>query len=101
MGYKMKRFREESPVLKVDLPDGINAKAEKDGTILVDKKLKGKKLHTAVKHEKVHMDQMKRGDLDYDDSNVYWKGKTYSRNEMMEGDKNLPWEKEAYKKQNK
>ena len=47
----------------------------------------------------VHIEQMKRGDLDYDDKNVYWKGKSYSRDSMKEGDKNLPWEKEAYKKQ--
>jgi hypothetical protein len=41
---------------------------------------------------------MKRGDLNYDDSAVYWKGKTYSRSKMQEGAKNLPWEKEAYAK---
>ena len=41
---------------------------------------------------------MKRGDLDYDDQNVYWKGKKYSRKQMQEGAKNLPWEAEAYKK---
>ncbi len=41
---------------------------------------------------------MKRGDLDYDDENVYWKGKTYSREDMQEGAENLPWEKEAYNK---
>ena len=40
---------------------------------------------------------MKRGDLDYDDNNVYWKGKVYPRSKMREGAKNLPWEKEAYK----
>jgi hypothetical protein len=28
---------------------------------------------------------------------VYWKGKTYSRADMEEGAKNLPWEAEAYK----
>ena len=39
---------------------------------------------------------MKRGDLDYDDSAVYWRGKRYSRAQMQEGAKNLPWEKEAY-----
>jgi len=32
---------------------------------------------------------MKRGDLDYDDDFVYWKGKKYE---------NLPWEAEAYAK---
>jgi hypothetical protein len=41
---------------------------------------------------------MKRGDLDYDDKNVYWKGKVYPRSKMSEGAKNLPWEKEAYNK---
>ena len=51
-----------------------------------------------IAHEKVHLDQMKRGDLDYDDQNVYWKGKKYSRKQMKEGAKNLHWEKEAYKK---
>ena len=42
-----------------------------------------------------------RGDLYYDDKYVYWKGKKYLRSKMNEGDKNLPWEKEAYAKQKK
>ena len=46
----------------------------------------------------MHIDQIKRGDLDYDDDNVYWKGKTYPRSKMKEGNPNLPWEKEAYSK---
>ena len=46
----------------------------------------------------VHLGQMKRGDLDYDDKNVYWRGKRYSRAQMLEGAENLPWEKEAYKR---
>jgi hypothetical protein len=46
----------------------------------------------------VHIDQMRRGDLDYDDNYVYWKGKKYSRATMKEGAKNLPWEAEAYRK---
>ena len=28
---------------------------------------------------------MKRGDLDYDDEAVYWKGKKYPRSKMDEG----------------
>ena len=91
----------KTPIKKVNLPRGINAEANNDGTILVDKNLKGKELTTAVNHEKVHLKQIKRGDLNYDDKYVYWKGKKYSRSKMNEGDKNLPWEKEAYKKQNK
>jgi hypothetical protein len=39
--------------------------------------------------------------LAYDDKNVYWKGKKYSRASMEEGNKNLPWEKEAYAKTRK
>jgi hypothetical protein len=44
----------------------------------------------------VHVNQIKRGDLDYDDDTVFWKGKEYPRSSMKEGAKNLPWEKEAY-----
>ena len=36
--------------------------------------------------------------LSYDDDNVYWKGKIFPRSEMSEGDSELPWEAEAYKK---
>ena len=45
-----------------------------------------------------HDQEVKRGDLDYDDDNVYWKGKVYPRSKMHEGAKNLPWEAEAYRK---
>ena len=57
-----------------------------------------KQIDEVISHESVHIDQMKRGDLDYDDNNVYWKGKKYSRAQMKEGAKNLPWEAEAYKR---
>jgi hypothetical protein len=91
----------DTPIKKVNLPKGINAEAHKDGTILVDKNLKGAKLRLAINHEKVHQKQMKRGDLRYDETNVIWKGKKYPRSKMNEGSKSLPWEKEAYNKQNK
>ena len=91
----------DTPIKKVNLPKGINAEANNDGTILVDKNLKGKKMRLAINHEKVHQKQMKRGDLQYDDTNVIWKGKKYPRSKMNEGSKSLPWEKEAYKKQSK
>lgn len=92
---------DKTPIKKVNLPKGINAEANNDGTILVDKNLKGRELKIAVNHEKVHLKQMNRGDLNYDDKYVFWKGKKYLRSKMKEGDKNLPWEKEAYNKQNK
>ncbi len=88
------------PVIKKDLDSGVIAEANNDGTIFLDKKVKNDSplAKEAIAHEMVHMDQMARGDLDYNDNNVIWKGKEYSRSKMNEGSKNLPWEKEAYKK---
>ena len=68
------------------------------GTIVLNKDLDPAESERVIEHEMVHIDQMKRGDLDYDNENVYWKGKKYSRADMEEGAKNLPWEAEAYKK---
>lgn len=108
MGFKMNRPNfynsdQQPEVIKKDLADGVIAEANRDGTIFLDKSIpkdskEGKK---AIAHEKVHLDQMDRGDLDYDDDFVYWKGKKYSRAKMNEGAKNLPWEKEAYDKTEK
>ena len=88
------------PVIKKELDDGVIAEANKDGSIYLNKNVKsGTPLEKeAIAHEMVHIDQMKRGDLNYDDNNVYWKGKKYSRKQMNEGSKQLPWEKEAYDK---
>ena len=86
------------PIYNVDMEEGVMGKANNNGTIIINKNLDPSEIDDVVCHEKVHIDQMKRGDLDYDDENVYWKGKTYSRAEMKEGAKNLPWEAEAYKK---
>ena len=90
----------KTPVIRKDLEGGVVAEANRDGSIYIDKDVKpGSPLEKeAIAHEKVHLDQMNRGDLDYDDNNVYWKGKKYSRSKMNEGAKNLPWEKEAYDK---
>jgi hypothetical protein len=90
----------QTPVIRKDLEGGVIAEANNDGSIYVDKGVKkGSPLEKeAIAHEKVHLNQMKRGDLNYDDNNVYWKGKAYSRSSMNEGAKNLPWEKEAYNK---
>ena len=92
----------EYPVIeKDDLEPGVVAEANDDGTIFVDKDASPKKKEEAIVHEEVHMNQMERGDLAYDDENVYWKGETYPRDEMEEGAKNLPWEAEAWKSNKK
>ena len=114
MGFSLKRFTDlvgidketstyNTPVFKKSLEGGILAEANNDGTIFIDKSLSGKKKQEAVEHEKVHMDQMAQGRLQYDDNTVTWKKDTksparvYKREDMQEGAKNLPWEDEAYK----
>ena len=88
---------DNTPIYHVDMEEGVMGKANNNGTIIINKDLDPKMLDKVVKHEMVHIDQMKRGDLDYDDKNVYWKGKVYPRSKMNEGAKNLPWEDEAYR----
>ena len=100
MGYKMKGAPydcDNTPVYNVDMEDGVLGKANNNGTIVLNKNLSPEKKEEVIAHEKVHLDQMKRGDLQYDDETVTWKGKIYSRASMKEGAKNLPWEKEAWK----
>ena len=89
---------DNTPIYNVNMEDGVMGKANKNGTIILNKDLDASQCDKVIAHEKVHIDQMKRGDLDYDDNNVYWKGKKYSRAQMQEGAKNLPWEAEAYRK---
>jgi len=101
MAFKMKSapFKmSEAPVYYVDMEEGVLGKANNNGTIIVDENLSPLEAKDVIKHERVHIDQMRRGDLDYDDKNVYWKGRIIPRSSIKEGDKNLPWEKEAYNK---
>jgi hypothetical protein len=88
----------ETPVYYVNMEDGVLGKANNNGTIIVDQNLSPLEARQVIKHEQVHIDQMRRGDLDYDDKNVYWMGRVIPRSSIKEGDKNLPWEKEAYNK---
>ena len=78
------------PVIKKELDDGVVAEANNDGTIYLDKDVKdGSPLaKEAIAHEMVHMDQMARGDLNYNDDKVFWKGKEYDRDDMNEGSNN-------------
>ena len=88
---------DNTPIYHVDMEEGVMGKANNNGTIIINKDVPTNKIQDVINHEKVHIDQMKRGDLDYDDKYVYWKGRKYSRAQMQEGAKNLPWEAEAYR----
>jgi len=93
------------PVFKVPMEDGVLGKANNDKSsnsgfsIHINQNINDTSaLKSVVEHESHHIDQMVRGDLAYDDDNVYWKGKKYSREGMEEGNHELPWEKEVYNK---
>ena len=87
--YKQRNNPFNAPILKVDMEDDVQGVANKDGTIHINKDINDpKQIEKIVAHESVHLDQMKRGDLDYTDDKVIWKGKEYSRDKMKEGAKN-------------
>ena len=109
MAFKMRMGKlsmDNTPIYQVDLDGDVMGEAHNNGSILVDKNLSPEVREDAIRHEEVHLMQMGlkkdesgkyRCDLDYDDEFVYWKGKKYPRSKMHEGNKNLPWEKEAWR----
>ena len=76
----------------------VSKKCNKNGTILVSPDQTDEAKESVIEHEEVHINQIKRGDLNYDDTYVYWKGKKYLRSKIQEGNKKLPWEAEAYRR---
>ena len=105
MGFKLKGkpYNEDDmniAVYRKNLDDGSAAKSNHTGIVLqtgLSPEMEG----AAIEHEKVHQYQQRRGDLDYDENNFYWKGKTYPRKNLNEHNAKLPWEVEAYKESNK
>lgn len=86
---------DNTPIYFVEEDKDVLGRANLNGTITINKDVKSPaRIKEIIKHEKVHLDQMKRGDLSYDDEYVYWKGKKYSR----KYNPSSPWEKEAYNK---
>jgi len=105
MGFTMKGApygSQDTPIYSVDMEDGVLGKANNNGTIVINSKLKDpKQIQKVIDHETEHIIQMRDGRLDYDKENVYWEGKTIPRSSIEEGAKNLPWEKEVYNKTKK
>ena len=94
------------PVYEVPFDDpSLMGKANKNGSIIMnkDQACDPEMRDKILKHEKHHLKEMiidKNPDgspvLDYDDESVSYKGVSYSREDFDEGNKELPWEKEAY-----
>ena len=87
-----------TPIVNMPLEQGVLGRADKRGNILINKDINiPEQIEDTIKHEKVHIQQMKSGELDYDDKAVYWKGKKYLRSSFEESNEKLPWEQPAYK----
>jgi len=56
---------DNTPIYRVDMEDNVMGKANNNGTIIVNKNVPLNKLQDVIDHEMVHINQMKRGDLDY------------------------------------
>ena len=120
MAFKLKAPYETNttPVYHVDEEDGVLGRANNNGTITVNNKIKDpKQMDEVISHEEVHVQQFKKFEksngkkgLDYNDKYVMWNGKKYPRKNgkikyngkfISEGSKIFPWEKEAYSKEKK
>ena len=111
--FKLNAPYKMDPVPRYEVPfqpdnteddSGLVAKANKNGTMIVNKNIPidDPVRKEAESHEDHHIKDMIDGKLDYDDNKVYetistGKVKEHSRDDFSESDKNLAWEKEAYK----
>jgi hypothetical protein len=87
-----------TPIVNMPLGDDIMGRADKRGTILINQDMTHQEdIIDTINHEEVHIKQLASGELDYDEDNVYFKGKTYPRSTFNEANKKLPWEAPAYK----
>ena len=96
---------DNTPIYFVEEEDGVLGRANMNGSITINSKVKSpNQVKEIIKHEKVHIDQMKDGRLAYDDNNIYHrksgKGKwsKVKRNNKVDGSPSSWWEKEAYNK---
>lgn len=97
---------DSTPVYERDLQadePGVMGKTNMNGSVLVQEGLDPIKQAEVEAHEGQHVEDIKNGLLMYDDEYVYWRDdaekpwEKWGRADMVEGAKNLPWEKRAWK----
>ena len=93
--HKDSKFGEA--IKMVDLPKHVGGYIDMNKTIFINKNLPKKAQDKALKHEKLHKQQIKSGDLYFDDNKYIYKGKEYLIKNLNMNSKALPWEKSAYK----
>jgi len=94
---------DNTPIYFVDEEDGVLGRTNMNCSITINNKIKSQKqINDVIKHEKVHVGQIKDGRLAYDDNNIYHrkngKGRwsTVKRSQETDGSPVTWWEKEAY-----
>ncbi len=97
---------DSTPVYERDLQadePGVMGKTNMNGSVLVQEGLDPIKQAEVEAHEGQHVQDIKNGLLMYDDEYVYWRDdaekpwEKWGRADMVEGAKDLPWEKRAWK----
>ena len=92
------------PVIRKKLGKGIMGEANNDGSIFLSDKIEegSTQENEVLRHEMVHMTDMKVGKLAYDDNFIKWNGEIFDRKDgkilynnewVPEGSKDFPWEK--------
>ena len=104
MAFKLKPpyTIDNTPIYRTGRNHKINGETKTNGAIIIADDISDPyQLENTISHEKIHVDQMKRGDLKFDGKNYIWKGKKYpiKNFKTAKQGKNAPWEKEAYKKE--
>jgi hypothetical protein len=84
-----------TPVYERDMSqDPAVGRTLKNGVIIMEEDLSPSMKTETHSHEQTHVDQMMREGFDWDDNNIYYKGKKYSKEHFAKG--TGPWEGPAY-----
>jgi len=100
MSFKLKPFYNtgdmNQPIYSTPEEPGVNGRTHMNGAITIDMNISDPdQLRNTISHERVHVKQIRNGQLSYTDTNIFWKGKAYP----LQYSKNSPWEQEAYAKE--
>ena len=116
MGFKLGREKsgfkgpDNTPIFRKDLEGGVQAEANMDGSIYIDKNIptSGEMFKRTIRHEMKHKEDIETGKAAYGDEWVMWEDNIYFRREVNgenvidgpngrwpEGHPNHPWEAEA------
>ena len=117
LGREKRGFKgpDNTPIFRKDLEGGVQAEANMDGSIYIDKNIptNGEMFKRTIRHEMKHKEDIETGKAAYGDEWVMWEGNVFFRREIdgekvidgpngrwPEGHPNHPWEQEAIQAEN-